>query len=394
MASCLVRFGRFAFFVLLGLQAYSLASYPAKYKENDGYYGLTALFLPAFVLRLYIMISNKHLQWLFVVWLLYVIGLVIFIGIIFGGPAPVEDRFKGTTKSSGDGNNLTSCIESRNITNATDSTTSPSPSTDLTFSTALNKTEFFGPNVLKMTLCLTPLLLLLLLSTGMDSIRYRELMWMLSLRIALDLFDGVEMLEVILEENELSHDVPRSYEEAIIAFVCLTFLLSPLQLMEIKLNVRRKLETSQGHNGLTYNNRFSASTVFFWGFGLDFSLDMARMPLFSLQKIVSLLLLASLRYVLSTVGVAAKINRYCGRTYPRTLTTGPYLSLTHKCNLGRKKNATYDTCNTRRQLTTLLFQCYRRRPLQLKVWRRALQSNLLVDHLLPATNATVIYSIQ
>lgn len=99
-----------------------------------------------------------------VVWLLYVIGLVIFKGIIFGGPAPVEDRFKGTTKSSGDGNNLTSCIESRNITNATDSTTSPSHSTDLTFSTALNKTEFFGPNVRKMTLSLTPLLLLLLLA--------------------------------------------------------------------------------------------------------------------------------------------------------------------------------------------------------------------------------------
>ena len=112
MASCLVCLGRCAFIVLLGLQAYSLASYPAKYKENDGYYGLTALFLPAFVLRLYIMISNKHLEWLFVVWLLYVIGLVIFIGIIFGGPVPVEDRFKGTTKSSGDGNNLTSCIES------------------------------------------------------------------------------------------------------------------------------------------------------------------------------------------------------------------------------------------------------------------------------------------
>ena len=130
MASCLVRFGRFAFFVVLGLQAYSLASYPAKYKENDGYYGLTALFLPVFVLRLYIMISNKHLQWLFVVWLLYVIGLVIFIGIIFAGPEPVEDRFKGTTKSSGDGNNLTSCIESRNINNATDSTTSPIKSLD------------------------------------------------------------------------------------------------------------------------------------------------------------------------------------------------------------------------------------------------------------------------
>ncbi|CAH3020010.1 unnamed protein product [Porites evermanni] len=200
MASCLVRFGRFAFFVLLGLQAYSLASYPAKYKENYGYYGLTAVFLPAFVLRLCIMISNKHLQWLFVVWLLYVIGFVILIGFIFGGTAPVEDRFKWTTKSSGD---------------------------------------FFGPNVLKMTLCLTPILLLLLLSTGVDSIRYRELMWMLSLRIALDLFDGIEMLEVILDENELSRDVPRSYENAIIAFVCLAFLFSPMQLIEVELGDMR-----------------------------------------------------------------------------------------------------------------------------------------------------------
>ena len=239
MASCLVRFGRFAFFVLLGLQAYSLASYPAKYKENDGYYGLTALFLPAFALRLYIMISNKHLQWLFVVWLLYVIGLVIFIGFIFGGAAPVEDRFKRTTKSSGDVNNLTNCNESTNVTNATNSTTSLSHSTNLTFSTEQKQMEFFGPNVLKMTLCLTPILLLLLLSTGVDSIRYRELMWMLSLRIALDLFDGVEMLEVILEENELSHDVLRSYENAIIAFVCLTFLFSPMQLIEVELGDMR-----------------------------------------------------------------------------------------------------------------------------------------------------------
>ena len=156
MASCLVRFGRFAFFVLLGLQAYSLASYPAKYKENDGYYGLTALFLPAFALRFYIMITNKHLQWLFVVWLLYVIGLVIFIGFIFGGAAPVEDRFKETTKSSGDVNNLTNCNESTNVTNATNSTTSLSHSTNLTFSTEQKQIEFFGPNVLKMTLCLTP----------------------------------------------------------------------------------------------------------------------------------------------------------------------------------------------------------------------------------------------
>ena len=74
-------------------------------------------------------------------------------------------------------------------------------------------------------------------ASSATSSKYRD--GLNSLRIALDLSDGVEMLEVILEENEHSHDVARSYEEAIIAFVCFTFLLSPMQLVEIKLNVRQ-----------------------------------------------------------------------------------------------------------------------------------------------------------
>ena len=90
----------------------------------------------------------------------------------------------------------------------------------------LDKGTFFGPNILKMTLCLSPVLLLLLLSTGTDSMRYREEIWMVSLRIALDLFDGVEMLEIILEENELCHGVPKEFEKGIIAVVCIGFLLS------------------------------------------------------------------------------------------------------------------------------------------------------------------------
>ena len=43
------------------------------------------------------------------------------------------------------------------------------------------------------------------------------------------------MLEVILEENEFSHGIPKSFEKAIIAFVCISILVSPLQLMENKL---------------------------------------------------------------------------------------------------------------------------------------------------------------
>ena len=42
---------------------------------------------------------------------------------------------------------------------------------------------------------------------------------------ALDLFDGVEMLEVILDENELSHDIPRKFEKGIRNWSCLFQLL-------------------------------------------------------------------------------------------------------------------------------------------------------------------------
>ena len=191
MASCLVHLGRGAFFVLIIIQGISLATYPATYNENLGFYGLLSLFpVPALAMWLWIICNEECLSWLFAVWVLYVIGLVILIGVIFGGPNPIEDK--------------------------------------------LDKKAFFGPNILKMTLCLSPILLLLLLSTGTDAMEYREKIWMTSLRIALDLFDGVEMLEVILEENELFHGVPREFEEGIIAVVCISFLLSPLQLLEIE----------------------------------------------------------------------------------------------------------------------------------------------------------------
>ena len=192
MASLLVRSGRIAFLIFLIIQSVSLASYPATYKQNGSFYGLIILFLPALVVWLYIMFNDRNLQWLFAVWICYIVGFVIFIGIIFGGYNTIEDK--------------------------------------------LDKEKFLGPNILKMTLCLSPVILLLLLSTGTDSAVYRELIWTLSLRIAIDLFDGVEMLQVIIEENELSHEVPKGFEQAILAFVCISFLLSPLQLMEIKTN--------------------------------------------------------------------------------------------------------------------------------------------------------------
>ena len=43
----------------------------------------------------------------------------------------------------------------------------------------LDKAKFVSPDVLKTTLCLTPVILLLL--TGTDSIDYRDLIWQLFL---------------------------------------------------------------------------------------------------------------------------------------------------------------------------------------------------------------------
>ena len=158
MASCLDYINRFLVFVLAGLQAHSLALYRAKYKQKDGFYGLVALYVPAIVLRLYIMFDDKRLQWLFAVWTCYIVPFVTFVVSIFGGDKKIKDN--------------------------------------------LDKAKFFGPNIRKTTLSLALVIVWLLSSAERDCIVYRDLIWQLSLRMALDLFDGVEMLDVIIEENE------------------------------------------------------------------------------------------------------------------------------------------------------------------------------------------------
>ena len=97
----------------------------------------------------------------------------------------------------------------------------------------LDTAKFFGPNILQTTLCLASLILLLLLSTERDYIVYRDLIWQLSLQMTLDLFESVEMVDVIIEENEFSHGVPEGFEKAMLAFVCNSFLWSLFQLFEI-----------------------------------------------------------------------------------------------------------------------------------------------------------------
>ena len=103
------------------------------------------------------MFDYKKLQLLLAVWTCYMVGYVISVEIIFGGDKPIKDN--------------------------------------------LDKAKFLGPNILKTTLCRALVIISLLSSTGRDCNVYRDLIWQLSLRMTLDLFDGVEKL-VIIEENK------------------------------------------------------------------------------------------------------------------------------------------------------------------------------------------------
>ncbi|CAH3111927.1 unnamed protein product [Pocillopora meandrina] len=189
--SVLAWVARAAFFIVMILQYISFASYPARYENQNGWYALLLLCIPSLILWFLVVCNEKLITWVFSVWGLYIwLALVPIIGVIFG-------RIKEK----------------------------------------IEKDLFFGPDVLTMTLCLTPLLLLLLLNTFEIESKGRELVLKLAFQITLDLFDGIEMLQVILEESEVS--IPRSFENAIIAFVCISFMLSHFQLEE-----NRFLDTS------------------------------------------------------------------------------------------------------------------------------------------------------
>ena len=199
MASVLIWGGRALFFALIVTQCFMLASYPAQYKENPRWYAVASSYalsvIPWFCLMLF---NAAKLRRLFYIWGLYIVGLVFSIAVVF---AAVGD--------------------------------------------SLDKERFLGPNVLKTTLCITPLLLLLLLNTASDTKEYREVVSKLCLQMAVDLFDAVEMLDIVLDEKEHSYGIPKEFGEAMIVVACLSLVLSPWQMAENNLKEgKRKRRTA------------------------------------------------------------------------------------------------------------------------------------------------------
>ncbi len=139
--------------------------------------------------------DDEKVQWVWRLWFVYIVLYIISIAIIFGKVAH-----------------------------------------------KLDKSETYGPNFLKIILCIAPALLVLVLQLVICP-SYRKGVLALSVFAALNLFDGIEMLEIVLVQNKWEHfDLDDSVEKAIIVFACLSFLVTSLGITRNKLDSRSYIE--------------------------------------------------------------------------------------------------------------------------------------------------------
>ena len=192
---------RIFFALLLGLQFGLLSQFVVNH-ENKGFYGIITLSLIPLVYWA-VRLRKRDLKYkLGYVWLAYSIILVIMMGIIFGG-AVIEDN-KLREKE------IATCL------------CKPHNGT-------IDSHSFFDSKFLKITLCLTPGLMLLLLTSVIDDSGELEKVYFTAV---LDLFDGVEMIEVLHED--VCDKIPMGWEIAVLVAALLFFLLSFLEIHQVK----------------------------------------------------------------------------------------------------------------------------------------------------------------
>ena len=241
MTSFLPWLGRLAFFGLFITQSIFLSTYLAEYDGKSNWYFMALFFSPALAAWIYLPWSRSVcLRRLFRIWFLYIVAFVINIATVFGF---VGDR--------------------------------------------ISKTEFLSLNVLKAILCITPILLLLLLTTSdlgdsEESKKGREIVSKIYLPMAFDLFDGIEIIYIVLEEREHEFGISK---EITITLVSLSFivLVIPWQMVETRLTEegwKTRVRTAMYHHLLQIflvNIPFLViRTVVFFTSGRDESIFVAK----------------------------------------------------------------------------------------------------------------------
>ena len=199
----LVDVGSVFFAIICILQGVFLCIYPTKYLNGGGVFTILLFFIAASFMALYLRFHkrlrrryqqwfDKHIpkcahdldikSWLWLVWLVYSIGLMVTTAVIFNGV--IKDNHKETywdTMISATFGNVTMCRTKDNEIFYKDGTICGSLS-NKTFCWKINRNvdgllrtdKLFGPNVLKLTLCATPVLMLLLLKSARAPTRKGE----------------------------------------------------------------------------------------------------------------------------------------------------------------------------------------------------------------------------
>ena len=284
--------GRGTFFALTVTQGLLLASYPAKYTENDYWYGIAlTLYSPSMILWLCLVLPNPsrleaNLSWSFGVWALYIFpGLIPSIGIVFGG-AGYFQSFNTTTNATHCDALLRVSNETANLTLCDDLLRAANDLCDLLRApvfTGNNDTKTLGPTLLKATLCVTPLLLLLLLNTASDaneSDENKDDVYKLCVQLAVDLLDAVEMIDIVLDEKEHNYGISQGFGIAMITVACISFLLSLWPMIETKLQSRKKTISAISRNaieiGLVNGPFLVIRLVIVFSYGKDESIFVAK----------------------------------------------------------------------------------------------------------------------
>ncbi len=191
---CLVGLGWITLFIFYWLQVCLFVSILVIYLDDRSYVAWFLWFVPAFALIFYFLRVNKKsyvdedetIWGVWIIWGTYILAYIITVGMIFGKVAH-----------------------------------------------KLTKDDDLGINALIGTLCITPGLLILLLQLTICP-SYRKPVLSLSIFAALNIFDGIEMLEIFLMQKEADFDLDKHLERCIVVFACFCFFLSPFGLSRNK----------------------------------------------------------------------------------------------------------------------------------------------------------------
>ncbi|XP_001625815.2 uncharacterized protein LOC5504945 [Nematostella vectensis] len=153
------------------------------------------------------------------------------------------------------------------------------------FADELEDVKILGQNVLKVALCITPMLFLLLVNSHHNTKQSARKWYIDKLTggVTLDLMDSIDILEVLFLKDAIV-DLPVALENIIIAFACINFFLPTLALLELSVNkfdgqvrsVSFQILYSLSYIGLVNVPFWIIRVYIWWVFSQDVSVFIAK----------------------------------------------------------------------------------------------------------------------